>query len=377
MKKKSRYRNGMLIAALILLLLNVLGCFRPFCNFYKKTVYGFLSDGLGLLTGWIPFALGEILMYLGALWLIVFLALVAGLPVFGRREGYKNFFVGAAKATGGLVMALLLLYTLNWVLPIRADTLKVEGSSGRQYTVGDLQKARNYLVEQINDCVGEIERGQDGNILYPWSVEEEVFCAVRDLEGDYPLLGGYYPPVKKALCSDFLSWMDIGGYTYPYTMEITCSRYVDPLYYPSLVAHEAIHHQGYYLESEATFLSFLSCSRSDNTLLRYSGYSMVYYYVQGDLTAALLGTMELDEAKAYLRSQPALDKQYFADREYAQQIREENYAAAAHPAQAMAPAAGKVSEVGWKTQADLLQEANYGGAVGYLLEYLDAQGILD
>lgn len=87
--------------------------------------------------------------------------------------------------------------------------------------------------------------------------------------------------------------MWIGGYTYPYTMEITGNKYTDKLYYPSLYAHESAHHQGYYRENEANLFEYLACINSDDKVIKYSGFISMYYYVD-DAYLIMLGETDDD-----------------------------------------------------------------------------------
>ena len=284
--------------------LNLLACIRPFCDLYKRTVYGLISDALGVLTGWFPVALGELLMYLGAVMVLVgvlllpvYLVLVSRCSAvramqadFPKAEGFKRTGKYAGKALRHVVAywklllfvaaVLLFIYTLNWVIPFRGSILKVPGAVERGYTLEEVGAVRDHIVNMLNAGALEVERDENGRVIYDRrEMTEAVFRAMRELSGEYVLLSGYYPPMKTALCSDFLEWMDIGGYTYPYTMEITWNEYCHDLYYPFLLAHESSHHQGYYQENEANFIAFLACTTSEDPLLRYAGYNEIYYYL--------------------------------------------------------------------------------------------------
>ena len=54
-------------------ILNLLACFQGFCDLYRLTVYAVISDALGLAMAWIPFAVGEILVYLAVLAIVIYL----------------------------------------------------------------------------------------------------------------------------------------------------------------------------------------------------------------------------------------------------------------------------------------------------------------
>ena len=165
--------------------------------------------------------------------------------------------------------------------------------------------------------------------------------------------------------------MNIGGYTYPYTMEITWNRYCDELYYPTLLAHEASHHQGYYQENEANFIAFLACTHSEDPVVRYSGYQDFYEYVNGAYVSTLFATLGKEAAIAQYREQVQISEQVSTDIEQAIAASQELYESVSHPAESLSDEATKVADVGWQVQGDLLQENSYHGVVKMILEYYD------
>lgn len=373
---KGRKITGFVRAAVLLLLLllgfNIAGCFKTFCNFYKAHFYPVIADFWGRILGIFPLPLGELLMYLGALLLLLALALSFLLLFLRRREGYRRFTVIYLKTVLLTAESVLLIYTLNWVIPFRSDLLEVDGGVERNYTLEEIRNVRNEIVLRLNECARVVERDESGRVIY-YDVDQAVFQAMKDLRGVYPLLDGYYPPMKGALCSDFLEWMNIGGYTYPYTMEVTYNVYVTDLYYPFLLAHESSHHKGFYQENEANFIAFLACTGSEDPLVRYAGYNEIYYYINDAYYETLYATKDAADADAEWDRQPQISKQVYRDRRDSWEISEQKYEAVSHPAQDFAPVAADVADVGWSVQGEVLQENSYDGVVKMLLEYYDAK----
>ena len=369
---KPRYWQVLIGMFLLILVFNLLACFRPFCDIYKRTVYAVISDGLGVLMGWIPVAIGELLMYLGAVGLLAFLLQVILLPFLRKQKGFVRFVVNYAKTVLFLGVAVLLVYTFNWVIPFRGSILTVKGAVERGYTLEEVGAVRDDIVEKLNACALEVERDEEGKVIYDRkAMAKSVFSAMKAQAGEYPLLSGYYPPMKTALCSDFLEWMDIGGYTYPYTMEVTWNQYCHDLYYPFLLAHESSHHQGYYQENEANFLAFVSLTGSDDPLLRYAGYNEIYYYMDHAYWDTLTDIFGMEGAGLELEKHPQVSERVRQDRRDASEASQVKYEAKSHPAQNLAPAAAEVADVGWTVQGDILQENSYDGVVKMVLQYYD------
>ena len=372
MKKKTKYWRWILGLTAVTAALNLLGCMQAFCDVYKKTVYGVISDALGILTSWIPFPLGEILGYLGALAVVFGLVVLVLLLFLRGKAGYRRFAAGYGKGFLFGIVLLLFVYTLNWILPFRGSILKVEGAEERSYTLQEVQNVRNYIVSEINKAAEEVTRDENGSVIYNHAAMEKATTSAMQAHADQlPLLSGFYPRMKDALCSDFLEWMDIGGYTYPYTMEITWNLYCNDLYYPFLFAHESAHHQGYYQENEANYVAFLACTQSDDPLIRFAGYNEIYYYLNNAYVETLYNSLEKEEATALYKQQPQVSMQVMKDRSDAYLAAQERYEAVSHPAQKLETVSSQVADVGWSTQADLLQENSYDGVVKMVLQYYD------
>ena len=375
MNKRGKSTGFVKAAALLLLLLlvfNIAGCFKPFCNFYKAHFYPVIADFWGRIFGIFPVAVGELLMYLGALLLFLALALSFLLLFLRKKTGYKRFTVIYLKTVLLTAESVLLIYTLNWFIPLRSDLLEVEGAVERSYTLEDIRNVRNEIVLRLNECAEIVERDESGRVVY-YDVDQSVFQEMQNLQEVYPLLGGYYPPMKAALCSDFLDWMDIGGYIYPYTTEVTYNVYVTDLYYPFLLAHESAHHKGFCLENEANFIAFLACTNSTDPLIRYSGYNEIFYYIDEAYFNALFAEKDGEAAATEWEQRPQVSERVNKDRRDTWEASEQKYEAASHPAQDLAPVAADVGDVGWSVQGEILQENGYDGVVRMVLEYYDAK----
>ena len=231
----------------------------------------------------------------------------------------------------------------------------VDTSDEREYTTEDLFSLRAILINNINSLAEQVDRDENGYIKQDEDMYEEVVKAMEGLSDIYPILDGYYPKVKLAYCSDILDFMGIGGYTYPYTMEVTINKYTTYMDYGPLVAHEMAHHKGFYTERDANFISFLAGTNSDSRLMAYSSYRYILSYVTDECYTAAneMYNKDPEGTLEFLNKQPELSGRVKLD------ALEEN----------VSQAAESVADVGWDTQADLLEEKNYDGVVLMLLKY--------
>ncbi len=415
----------------ITLIINLVAFSRSFCDFYTKHIYHHIANVISRVTGILPFNLGEIMMYLvmimAVIMIVALLALLIVLlvrrlaAVYNKKSiglFYKKFRHCVAvymKVILATLVVTALIYTLNWFIPFRGsgaqvvadmnveataennaganDNISPEATAGestkanenvsgdngvdtsdeREYTTEDLFSLRAILINNINSLAEQVDRDENGYIKQEEDMYEEVVKAMEGLSDIYPILDGYYPKVKLAYCSDILDFMGIGGYTYPYTMEVTINKYTTYMDYGPLVAHEMAHHKGFYTERDANFISFLAGTNSDSRLLAYSAYRYILSYVTDECYTAANEMYDKDPEGTleFLNKQPELSARVKLDDQHNIEEYQKNYEANVNKAleENVSRAAKSVADVGWDTQADLLEEKNYDGVVLMLLKY--------
>ena len=431
LKSLSLYTKTILMIITITLIINLVAFSRSFCDFYTKHIYHHIANVISRVTGILPFNLGEIMMYLVmimavimivALLALLIVLLVRRLAAVYNKKGiglfYKKFRHCVAvymKVILATLVVTALIYTLNWFIPFRGsgaqvvadmnveataennaganDNISPEATTGestkanenvsgdngvdtsdeREYTTEDLFSLRAILINNINSLAEQVDRDENGYIKQDEDMYEEVVKAMEGLSDIYPILDGYYPKVKLAYCSDILDFMGIGGYTYPYTMEVTINKYTTYMDYGPLVAHEMAHHKGFYTERDANFISFLAGTNSDSRLLAYSSYRYILSYVTDECYTAAneMYNRDPEGTLEFLNKQPELSARVKLDDQHNIEEYQENYEANVNKAleENVSQAAESVADVGWDTQADLLEEKNYDGVVLMLLKY--------
>lgn len=415
----------------ITLIINLVAFSRSFCDFYTKHIYHHIANVISRVTGILPFNLGEIMMYLVMIMAVIMIVALLTLfivllvrrlaAVYNKKSiglFYKKFRHCVAvymKVILATLVVTALIYTLNWFIPFRGsgaqvvadmnveattennaganDNISPEATAGestkanenvsgdngvdtsdeREYTTEDLFSLRAILINNINSLAEQVDRDENGYIKQDEDMYEEVVKAMEGLSDIYPILDGYYPKVKLAYCSDILDFMGIGGYTYPYTMEVTINKYTTYMDYGPLVAHEMAHHKGFYAERDANFISFLAGTNSDSRLLAYSSYRYILSYVTDECYTAAneMYNKDPEGTLEFLNKQPELSGRVKLDDQHNIEEYQKNYEANVNKAleENVSQAAESVADVGWDTQADLLEEKNYDGVVLMLLKY--------
>jgi len=283
----SRYWRFIVIYVFVVLLLNILAVWEPFCDFYTDHIFGLWSETYSRVTGIFPFSVGEILIIFAIVTLFAALIL-ALLWIFTRKkQKFNRVFTIYMKSWLVFLLTILLVMTLNCSILYNCSKLSVHGNGEKTYSVKELEILRNYIVEQCNAYCTGIGRDKEDNAVYSGNLDGAVKTAMAALSSEYPRLSGYYPNPKRLWGSYFMYQAGMIGVYFPFSMEVNCSSYINDLSYGSTACHELSHLKGYIYDDEANFISYLACVNSEDIFLQYSGYLAVLDYINRDYLDAV------------------------------------------------------------------------------------------
>lgn len=412
--KISRYWRTVIVLLVLGLLLSVLCFFPAACDWYTEHIYSALASGLTRLNGLLPFALGEIMMYLGILMLLFSVIFLLLLIFLRKKQKYKGFCKGWFKTFLMMGVCVLFLYVPLWLVPFFGNVMGQNNSGKRtEYDAHEVTALYVHIINGLNEAAEEIEISPEGKVQFYSSAELTPLIseAMNGISDDYPRLSGYYPEIKTLLCSDILERMGIGGFNFPFTAEPVRNKYIRPDYLPVLTAHELAHHKGFFKENEGNLASQLALAQSSEPLLRFSAYMDMLSYIEPEWEDAVSGALqamreqgtiqvpeipqihkgmtdaEKAQAKAAIEENRRIQTEIFGEIpavsnrcgliiDAAAGIEQEIYAEDPHPIDDM-PAVDafiqETAETGWQTQAAILQDNSYSGVVLLLLQYYDGK----
>ncbi len=282
---------ALLYLAGIALLNVIIWSSEKFCDWFSEYVFPIFLNTYGRLTALFPFSVGEILIVLGIILCLLAMFLWIFLLVWRKNRrfaGFCRFTRGYYRFFTAVFLNVALVMTLNCFVLYHCTPLDPNPSvQTREYTNEELLTLRNYIVNQANALSEQMERDENGLVVYSGDLEAACIKAMKKLGATYPKLDGWYTRVKTLHFSDFVSQMYIGGYFFPFSMEANVNGNMYITNYPEVYCHELAHTRGYIYENEANFLSFLACTGSDDPFLQYSGYLSVINYLERDCTANL------------------------------------------------------------------------------------------
>jgi len=302
MKKKT----GIIYAsiAVFVVLLNVIAwSSTSFCDAYIRYIFPVWVNTYGRLTGVFPFSVGEILLVAGVLCVLIFVLCILICLTLGVyslltsqrstpgkiRNGLWKFSKGYFSFFAWTVLVVCVIMTLNCSILYHASTFSEQyyGEEDGDYTLDDLIAVRNMVVERCNSMSQEMERDENGDLVFHGDMEAEAIRAMKELGKQYDQLDGYYPRPKPLASSDFFSQQYSGGYYFPFSMEANYNNVMYIANFPAAMCHELAHLRGYIYEDEANFISFLACVQSEDPFFQYCGYLSVLYYLDNDFYDAV------------------------------------------------------------------------------------------
>lgn len=221
-----------------------------------------------------------------------------------------------AKTALVLLMLIILLMTLNCSILYNCSRLKTGSKAASEYTVLEIEKMRNHIVEKCNELSVKMDRDEDSNVIFNGDYHEEIVNAMHKIANEYPRMSGYYPVLKPLWGSYFMYQSGTIGIYFPFSMEANYCKYLSSLYRASVGCHEYSHLKGYIYEDEANYIAFLACINSDSEFMQYAGYISVLYYVDNDY-------YDLVGEERYNRQIAISDVVYYDDACYTPETREE------------------------------------------------------
>lgn len=303
---KTQTKIYFIIVGMVVLLNVIAWSSEPFCDWYIRYVFPVWVNTYGRLTGLFPFSVGEWLIVAGVFLVIAAVVLMIAFvfrwiirrcrarhvtrPSVTRGRGrFDKFCSGFYTFFAWVLLAVLVLMTLNCTILYHATPFseKYFATEKGTYTLQDLTALRNMLVEKCNELSGQMQRTEDGEIIYEGNMGKKAISDMQALGETYDVLQGFYPMPKPLYFSDFVSQQYMLGYYFPFSMEANYNNVAYVTNLPATMCHELAHLKGYIQEDEANFIGFLACISSDDLLFQYSGYLSVLNYVNNDFYEAI------------------------------------------------------------------------------------------
>lgn len=313
----------LLIPLLVIILLHVIAQSGFIVEeVYSSFVYPPIAYILRLLTGWLPFSIGDILYIAAGLWVIVKI-----IQFFRHKPTWKKFGWSLRSLlikSLWVYVAFLLLWALNYYrdgIGYKMDLIP------ERYSTGDLQIITSRLLDSLN-----ISRRQMDSLHITYPDNKNIFkeaAALYDTaKATYPFLKYDNHSVKSMLVGNAGNYGGFLGYYNPFTGEAQVNTTMPTFVIPFTACHEIGHQLGFASESEASFAGYLAVRSGNLIAFNYSAYFDMFSYANDELYARdsiaakqnmkLLDTLvkkDMQAYRAYLKAyrnplEPLLTKLY-------------------------------------------------------------------
>ncbi len=234
---------------------------------YSRRFYPTLQNLLAPLSGFVPFALFDLLLAgaaacVGVWWIAaVRRAGTGGLPRAVLVAGLRTIALAAA---------VYLVFLVMWGFNYRREPLAAKlGHDAGRVTAQALGALGVETADRLNDLYPAVARAAWPALdALPARLGPAFERVQRELGSGRAAVVGV---PKATLLAPYFRWAGIAGMISPFTLEILVNDAVLPFERPYVVAHEWAHLAGYAAESEASFVGWLTCLAGDDAS-RYSAW---------------------------------------------------------------------------------------------------------
>ena len=319
--KSLKWRHGVLIALLILVTLTKM---IPLWGFiYTTRIYPVIGTLLSPISGFFPFAVGDIFIALSITWVILY-------PIYEIRLRKKRVFGRVAEYLLWVYAWFYIAWGLNYSQPniyYRIGMKPVEVSKAKfkkfAYQYADSLNALSN-ASLSNASLSNASLSNARKSISPDSiVDDGLKNRVRDaVLKEYNKLGyreginkpfNQHPHAKTMVFTPLSSMAGVTGSMGPFFCEFTLNGDILAHDYPATYAHEFAHFLGVANEGEANFYSYIVCTASADKQVRFSGYYHIFFHVLNNVYD-ILGEKEGERFLKHIR--PEIIQRARNDRHY-------------------------------------------------------------
>ena len=318
---------------LVLLILVTLVKMIPLWGFiYTTRIYPIIGTLLSPISGFFPFAVGDIFIALSIAWVIFYPIYEIGL----RKKLARRYFFLAAKRVSYPKKKVVFGRVAEYLLWVYAWFYIAWGLNYSQPNIYDRTGMKPVKVSeakfkafayQYADSLNALSIASDNiagkSIASDSIVNDELKNRVRDaVLKEYNKIGyreginkpfNQHPHAKTMVFTPLSSMSGVTGSMGPFFCEFTLNGDILPHDYPATYAHEFAHFLGVANEGEANFYSYIVCTASADKQVRFSGYYHIFFHVLNNVFD-ILGEKEGERFLKHIR--PEIIQLAKSDRHY-------------------------------------------------------------
>ena len=333
--RRLKWRHWVLIA--LLLLITLTKTIPTWGIIYTFFVYPLIGMALSHLSGWIPFAVGDLFIALSIAWVILYpiyhLCIrktlvrkeiikkgIDGKGIVGKEK--KVRFLKKRVVFGRVAEYLLWVYAwfyIAWGLNYSQPNI-YDRTGMKPVKVSEAKfKAFAYQYADSLNALSISEKSFFSDSIADNGLKNRVWDAILK---EYNKIGykeginapfNQHPHAKTMVFTPISSMSGVTGSMGPFFCEFTLNGDILPHDYPATYAHEFAHFLGVANEGEANFYSYIVCTASADKQVRFSGYYHIFFHVLNNVFD-ILGEKEGERFLKYIR--PEIIQLAKSDRHY-------------------------------------------------------------
>ena len=324
-----KWRHWLLLVLLILVTLTKM---IPLWGFiYTTRIYPIIGTLLSPISGFLPFAVGDIFIALSIAWVIFYPIYEIGLR---KKLARRYFFLAAKKGSypkkkivfGRVAEYLLWVYAWFYIAwGLNYSQPNIYDRTGMKPVEVSEAKFKAFAY-QYADSLNALSISSDiaGSSIFSDSiVDDGLKNRVRDaVLKEYNKIGykeginapfNQHPHAKTMVFTPLSSMSGVTGSMGPFFCEFTLNGDILPHDYPATYAHEFAHFLGVANEGEANFYCYIVCTASADKQVRFSGYYHIFFHVLNNVFD-ILGEKEGERFLKHIR--PEIIQLAKSDRHY-------------------------------------------------------------
>ncbi len=263
-----------------------------FAEWYAIHIYRYVAGAMGTVSGAVPFSLTEF-FYAGAAVFIVWVLVRAARRSRRAKGGAVSELLSALATLGATGSVLIFIFAATFgVNYYRYSFSAYCGLEIRESSTAELKSLCAELINDANRLSYGVSHSAEGVMV----LNEGDFDAAVSARDGYDRLGEKYPVLKLGgrtfgtpkpmLISPLMSYTQISGVSFPFTMEANVNVDGPDFLIPATMMHEQTHLAGFMREDEANFTAFLACRGSDDPEFMYSGVMLALIHSMNALYSA-------------------------------------------------------------------------------------------
>lgn len=274
---KIRKRNLYLAIFLVfqVIIINWLSTSPEFIErYYSNGIYPVISGFFRILLGWIPFSIGDLLIFYFIFYSLRFIYRLFKTKF--KRFGHK--LLGIIAFCSVIYFCFYFFWGLNYFRQPLSDNL---GYKTTKYSTEELIRLSEYLIRNLNESHEEITKSDTLKVENPYS-QREMYKLARagydSLAINFPQFEYNFGKAKSSLMSLIQSYNGTSGYLNPLTGEAQVNSRIPKTSFPTTTCHEMAHQIGFAAENEANFIGFLAAVHNKDKYFQYAAYRMATRY---------------------------------------------------------------------------------------------------